>query len=60
MARFEVEFKHVEETTYTGWVEAESEHEARMMVENSPFDIEGLEDTNVQGIEVIDIEVEEV
>lgn len=59
MAKFNIEFKHVEETTYTGWVEAESEHEARMMAEENPFDIEGLEEYDVQGIEVKDIYVEE-
>ena len=59
MARFKVEFKHVEETTYTGWVEADSEKEAYKMVYDEPFDINNLEDGNVQGIEVIDIYVEE-
>lgn len=60
MAKFEVEFKHVEETTYTGWVEADSHEEALQMVEEAPFDIEDLEDVNVQGIDVIDIYIEEV
>lgn len=60
MPKFKVTFKHVEETNYEGWVEAESEHEARLMVEDAPFDIEDLEDGNVQGIEVIDVDVEEM
>ena len=59
MTKFLVEFKHVEETTYIGWVEAESEAEAQKMVYDEPFDINDLEDTNVQGLEVIDIYVEE-
>ena len=59
MAKYLVEFKHVEETTYTGWVEAESEREAYRMVSDNPFDINELLDENVQGIEVIDIYVEE-
>lgn len=59
MAKFLVEFKHVEETTYTGWVEAETEREAYRMVCDEPFDINDLEDVDVQGVEVIDIYVEE-
>ena len=58
MAKYLVEFKHVEETTYVGWVEADSEKEAYKKVSDEPFDINDLEDTNVQGIEVIDIYVE--
>ncbi len=59
MKKYLVEFKHVEETTYTGWVEADSEREAYRMVSDNPFDINELLDENVQGIEVIDIYVEE-
>lgn len=56
---FSVEFKHVEEKTYVGWVEAESEEEAYKMVDEDPFGINNLEEYNTQGIEVIDIFVEE-
>lgn len=59
MAKFKVSFKHVEETDYTGWVEAESEEEAYKMVKDEPFDINDLEDVNIQGLEVINIYVEE-
>lgn len=58
MAKYQVEFKHIEETTYTGWVEADSSEEAYKMVKDEPFDISKLEETNIQGLEVIDIYVE--
>lgn len=59
MPKFLVEFKHVEATTYTGWVEADSEKEAYRLASDDPFDINDLQDENIQGIEVIDIYVEE-
>lgn len=58
MAKYQVEFKHIEETTYTGWVEADSKEEAYKMVKDEPFDINKLEEINIQGLEVIDIHVE--
>lgn len=60
MAKFKVYFTHIEETKYEGWVEAESEHEARMMVEDYPFDVNELDSYDACGLEVIDIEVEEL
>lgn len=60
MAKYQVEFKHIEEITYTGWVEADSDKEAYQMVKDEPFDINKLEETNIQGLEVIDIYVEKV
>lgn len=59
MTKYKVEFKHIEETTYTGWVEADSLEEAKKMVKDEPFDINDLKDGNIQGLEVIDIYVEE-
>lgn len=54
MPKYLVEFKHVEETTYTQWVEAETEEDAIRMVEDEPdFD----NSTSVDGIELKDFEI---
>ena len=54
MKNFLVEYKHIEETTYRDWVEAESEEQAIEIVESeTPFD----NDLGTDSLEVIDIEV---
>ncbi len=60
MPKFKVNFVHVEEIEYEGYVEADSYEEAMKKVEDEPFDIEELEDWNHQGLEIKDIELEEV
>lgn len=57
MPKFKVEFKHLTEITYTGWVEAESEHEALQIAEDEPFDMNELSEQEEQGIECKDFEI---
>lgn len=56
MEKFKVEYTHVEETTYSEWVIAESEQEALDSVENAPS-LNERDVTSVQGIETKDFKV---
>lgn len=54
MQKFLIEYKHVEETTYKEWVEAETEEDAIREVKEYPnFD----KVTGVQGVEMKDFKV---
>lgn len=53
--QFKVRYKHIEETTYEDWIEAESEEEAIEKAENGEVDFEN--DIDCQGIEIVDVEV---
>lgn len=55
MAKFLVEYTHVEETTYQDWIEADSEAEAIEKAENGEVDFENYCDGC--GIEFKDVEV---
>lgn len=55
MPKFLVQYAHVEETTYyEQWVEADSEEEALLKIEDEA-DFE--DEVDIQGIEIKDIEV---
>ena len=51
MKKYVIKFEHVEESTYTAIVEANSYEEAMDILEESPFDyLEKEEPDNVQGL----------
>lgn len=51
MKKYVIKFEHVEESTYTAIVEAESYEEAMDIFEESPFDyLEDEEPDSVQGL----------
>lgn len=54
MPKFQVEYKHVEETTYTEWIEADSRDDA---IEQAEADPQFTTTKDVQGIELIDFKV---
>lgn len=56
---YEVTFTHVEETTYIGYVRANSEDEAYQKAEDDPFSIDNLEEYDNQGLEVNNLRVQE-
>lgn len=56
LEKFKVQYTHVEETTYTEWVEAESEQDALDIVENAPS-MNPNDVTGVQGIEIKDFRI---
>ena len=54
---YKVSFKHIEETTYVGYVRANSEEEAYQITEDDPYNIDHLQDVDYQGIEIHSIKV---
>lgn len=62
MKKFSVEFKHTIEETYVVTVEAETEKEAKELVEENPFEFveEGQQPIDVQGLNSEIIDVQEV
>ena len=58
MKKYVIKFEHVEESTYTAIVEAESYEEAMDIFEESPFDY--LEDEEPDGVNGIDYYVSKV
>ena len=57
MPRYKVQFKHTEKSTYEGYVEADSEDEALATAEAEPFEMDELEQFDVQGIDCEDFEI---
>lgn len=56
MPKFLVQYTHVEETTYEQWVEADSEEEALLKIED---EADFQDEVDIQGIEIKNIEVVE-
>lgn len=54
MPKFLVQYTHVEEITYEQWVEADSEEEALLKIED---EADFRDEVDIQGIEIKDIEV---
>ena len=58
MAKFEITFKHTEESTYTASIEAETKEEALQIFDDAPFDY--LVDEEPSEVQGLDIEIENV
>lgn len=59
MPKFEIHFTHSEENTYSGYVIAETEEEALAVARENPFDMEGFELYDNQGIDCFNFQVAE-
>lgn len=57
MGQYLVEYKHIEETTYADWIEADSEEDALELVEMGEVNFEN--EIDVVGVEITDATIED-